>query len=525
MKGYIKIFLILIIALGLFVIIKPSAKQEVNVIKEAKEIKSFAIYKQDASGNYVMSNDTSFPTKGYILNMDKTKCFDSNNTNVSNNIVSQSLDGKITLRATQASYCDLYFIKDDVVPVVTTFSIIGIKENNETLNSGFTHKVNVTYNIKWDATDVVSYCIGTSQSSCNGNWVNVSGTSVSPTEPVLDSTEGKKTRYAFIKDKANNISVGKEAFITLDLNNPTVSNVTYKSKDTSSITVNVTGSDGTTGSGVVKYECKATSKDTWYQQDTNGNCKVEGLSEGTSYTIEGRVTDASGRVSTNSVSTTQSTEAAYTCSVGTREYDESRGSSSGGYICKASASSQGWYNTTTYYTCSLTGSQQYGTKSSAENACKGGEKKECLSSDTYYHCTLELYGNIWTSSRDCESSCSKKVQSLFCEMDEWRGHTQPVCYATSSETTHSFGGFDSMAQCESICKDGGSLTFCRSETVYLCDGSSAGSTSKTTCDQNCVSSDGTVSSHANTSYFCGAGWSTYSGNGSSLQCYKAATKG
>ena len=38
MKGYIKIFLILIIALGLFVIIKPSAKEEVNVIKEAKEI-------------------------------------------------------------------------------------------------------------------------------------------------------------------------------------------------------------------------------------------------------------------------------------------------------------------------------------------------------------------------------------------------------------------------------------------------------------------------------------------------------
>ncbi len=405
MKKYLYLTLVLLIVLTLFVIIKPNKKQEVNVIKEAKEIKSFAIYKQDASGNYVISSDASFPTKGYILNMDKTKCFDSNNNGISNNIVSQSLDGKITLTATQASYCDLYFTKDDDVPVVTTFSITGTKENNATLNSGYTHKVNVTYNIGWTASDVVSYCISTNKDNCDGNWVDVSGTSVSPTEPALDSTEGKKTRYTFIKDKANNISVGKETSITLDLNNPSVTNVIYKSKDTSSITVKVEGTDGTTGSGVVKYECSAKEKGVWFTQDGD-TCKVTGLSDNTSYTIEGRVTDASGRVSTNSVSTTQSTEAAYSCSSGEElVQDAQRGSSSGGYICIASASSKEWYNTSTYYTCSVTG-DHYGTETAAKNACSKTEHGTCVGNGYFY--VRPCYGRNCTCGGDSFLTVSKK---------------------------------------------------------------------------------------------------------------------
>ncbi len=522
-KKYMYLTLLLLIVLTIFVIIKPNKRQEVNVINEAKEQNSFAIYKDDGSGNYAISSDTSFPTKGYILNMDKTKCFDSNNSDVSNSIVSQSLDGKITLQATQASYCDLYFTKDDDVPVVTTFSITGTKENNETLNSGFTHKVNVTYNIGWNATDVVSYCISTSQSSCNGSWVNVSDTSVSPTEPALDNTEGKKTRYAFIKDKANNISVGKEASITLDLNNPTVSNVTYKSKDTSSITVNVTGSDGTTGSGVVKYECKATTQNTWVTQ-VGDTCTVTGLNDGTEYTIEGRVTDASGRVSTNSISTTQSTEAAYSCSAGEElVQDSQKGSSSGGYICKASASSKGWYNTNTYYTCSEN-SVHYSTKSAAESACGGAKRGICDSRGSQY--VLLSDGEIVCSGTDRDSAkadCVSKGYTTGCGMNYANNKYACRLYLHGSSVRMMLpSSFETEQDCSRVC-----TFWLLNVSTYSCSLTSNTYDSQESCVTGCVK-DGTVSSASqNDNYHCdsSSGWSTYSGSGSSLQCYRAATKG
>ncbi len=517
-KKYLYLTLVLLIVLTLFVIIKPNKKQEVNVISEEKEQNSFAIYKQDASGNYVISNDTSFPTKGYILNMDKTKCFDSNNNGISNNIVSQSLDGKITLQATQASYCDLYFTKDDDVPEVTTFSITGTKENNETLNSGYTHKVNVTYNIGWTASDVVSYCISTSQSSCNGSWVNVSGTNVSPTEPVLDSTEGKKTKYAFLKDKANNISVGKEASITLDLNNPTVSNVTYKSKDTSSITVNVTGSDETTGSGIVKYECSAKEKGVWFTQ-VGDTCTVTGLNDGTEYTIEGRVTDASGRVSTNSVSTTQSTEAAYSCSAGEElVQDAQKGSSSGGYICKASASSKGWYNTTTYYTCSES-SVHYSTKSAAESACNNAKTGNCSSKSSGYKCILD--GGTYSTEIEAAQQCESSGYTFLCQFfirGVWECFR---CKSGSCEQKPAGVEFEEKSECEVDCN---ARKYVDGVNVYVCDLTGLEFEDSLGCRQNCYSS-GSVSSGTSSEYYCPSGWYAYSGSGSSLQCYRAATKG
>ncbi len=518
-KKYMYLTLVLLIVLTMFVIIKPNKKQEVNVINEAKEIKSFAIYKQDASGNYVISSDTSFPTKGYLLNLEKTKCFDSNNNGISNDIVSQSLDGKITLQATQASYCDLYFTKDDDAPVVTTFSITGTKENNETLNSGYTHKTNVTYNIGWTASDVVSYCISTSQSLCNGSWVNVSGTSVSPTEPVLDSTEGKKTRYAFIKDRANNISVGKEASITLDLNNPTVSNVTYVSKDTSSITVNVTGSDTPNGSGIVKYECKATSQSTWFPQDSSGNCKVTDLSDNTSYTIEGRVTDASGRVSTNSVSTTQSTEAAYSCSAGEEMIQDSqKGSSSGGYICKTSASSKGWNNMTTYWTCDGIDGSRYDSESEAKSACENVLQGTCSSNGKIGYVFLP----------DSEVGCGGESRSEAVKNCENLGYSTRCLFGSEDICGIDQGPYlrDVISQgdeewCRSSCEIG---IFLKRGEMFECSLTGDTFPGNPSCLSACRS-NGNVFAKTENNFYCPPGWSIYSGSDSSLQCYRAATKG
>ncbi len=393
----------------------------------------------------------------------------------------------------------MYFTKDDEVPVVTTFTITGTKENNETLNGGYTHKVNVTYNIKWDATDVVSYCISTSQSSCNGNWVNVSGTSVSPTEPVLDNTEGKKTRYAFIKDSANNISSSKEASITLDLNNPIVNNVTYKSKDTSSITVKVEGTDGNTGSGIVKYECKATTKDIWYQQDSSGNCKVTGLTEGTQYTIEGRVTDTSGRVSINSLSITQSTESPYNykCLLGEEMIQDSqKGSSSGGYICKASASSKGWTyeqgscSTGSYYTISGSGKffQSYSDALNyfSSNGWSLGNYKSGSTHQYCYYCALYYNGERVDTKGGCAYPGGSHV---YCESSDWENYI--VSSSTIACSLDNSGNYSSVSSCESSCRKYGEVGD-ETKSVYFCDKE--------------------------------GGWNNYSGSGSSLVCYRPALK-
>ncbi len=525
-KNYFKLIIILLIILGLFVIIKPNTKREINVIKETKKQSSFAIYKDDGSGNYVMSSDTSFPTKGYLLNLDKTKCFDSDNNEIPSSIVSQSLDGKITLQTTQTSYCDLYFTKDDDVPVVNTFTITGSKENNETLNSGFTHKVNVTYNIGWSATDVVSYCISTNKDNCDGSWVEVSNTTkAETTTPLLENSEGIKKMYAFLKDRANNISVGKEASITLDLNNPTVSKVTYTTKDTSSITVKVEGTDGDTGSGVVKYECKATTQNTWVTQ-VGDTCTVTGLNDGTEYTIEGRVTDASGRVSAeNRTNTaTQTTDTSYSCSIGTRVYDATKGSSSGGYICTASASKQGWYDETTYYTCTET-SAQYSSKADAEEAC-GNAKRGTCDSPLVYACFREggaFY--IWGTDRSSVASrCAAAGYHAQCEDG---GNGQFVCKLRSESgyDSASGNGLTSREKCESMCTVSNALWEARG--LYVCEvGSTELSISSTlkNCERECFS-DGVVSREVNRNYYCPSGWNSYSGSGSSLQCYGAATKG
>ncbi len=622
-KIYFKLTLMLLIVLTMFVIIKPNKKQEVNVIKEAKEIKSFAIYKDDGSGNYAISSDASFPTKGYILNMDKTKCFDSNNSNVSNSIVNQSLDGKITLSATVSTYCNLYFTKDSTIPVVKSFSITGKDASGADLTNGYTYNNEVTYKIEWLDNDVTHYCLTTNPTSCDQTWVetgggqsitvknntftstegphtiyvylkdkaqNVSSTTdiskktitVDRTAPgvptfsimgkttggsnlngdysqvvgvgttltwsgdvkdycittsatcsstewksaattpsiTLPSSEGTKTYNAYVRDNANNVSGKATDSIFLDLTNPSVSKVTYKSKDTSSITVNVTGSDGS-GSGIVKYECKATTQSTWYQQDTNGNCKVTGLSEGTSYTIEGRVTDASGRVSAENRAntTTQTTETSYTCSIGTRVYDASKGSSSGGYICTTSASSRGWYSTSTYWKCSYSDTH-YGSQSTAESYCEAGNTSCETIEDQDFYCPYD--GKKYRGYSALLSGCKF---STYCRRygDGGAWGDYHCFFQDSSGIEHDGGGYGNGTydDCISGCNSQSFL-----DSGYRCPYDGQIWSDNYRCYSGCTRPAGTVTSGTESSnYYCGSGWTILSGSGSSLQCYRAATKG
>ncbi len=566
-RKYIYLTLALLVVLSLFAMVKPAVKKDVDVIKEEKEYSKFAIYKQDDNGEYILSNDSAFPTKGFVLNVEDSKCYDYNGTSSPTEGLSQTNDGRIIIETNTTKYCNLYFTKDDEAPVVTTFSINGTKENNENLVNGYTHKVDVTYNISWSASDVISYCIGTNKDECNGSWVEVSGvTSVSPVIPALDSSEGIKKMYAFLKDKANNISTSQEASITLDLNNPTVTNVTYKSKDTNSISVKVEGSDGNTGSGIVKYECKATTQSSWFTQ-SGDTCVVTGLSDGTSYTIEGRVTDASGRVSAQdrTNTTTQTTDTSYTCSIGSRVYDASKGSSSGGYICTAYASSQGWTGSSTYYTCSKTGSTEYGSRSAANRACEGTvtgtctkeldmEDVECTSGPGE---TCALVGDSNICRCTASGTVSYTVHTDYCAntaCTDWtpRSHTinercegslpnsvtvySYMCYSSSGHalytqnpTNYEYAVGDCTGTTNWPAGSSCTGTYTKNEqtTTYKCSVNSGTYTSLSQCNSSCTGTGvtGNVESHSRTTYNCPAGWTEYSGSGSSLRCYRAATKG
>ncbi len=573
----------------------------------------------------MLSNEPTFPTKGYLLNLEETKCYDYEGKPVTTSGLSQASDGKIIIETNATKYCDLYFAKDDDVPVVTSFSITGKDASGADLTNGYTYNNEVTYKVEWLDTDVTHYCLTTNATSCDQTWVetgglqsitvknntftstdgahtiyvylkdkaqNVSSTTdiskktitVDRTAPgvptfsimgkttggsnlnedysqvvgvgvtltlgsdikdycittnatcsstewksatttpsiTLPSSEGEKTYNAFVRDNANNVSGKATDSIFLDLTNPSVSKVTYKSKDTSSITVKVEGTDGNTGSGIVKYECKATTQSTWYQQDTNGNCKVTGLNDNTSYTIEGRVTDASGRVSTNSVSTTQSTEAAYSCSIGTRVYDATKGSSSGGYICNASASSQGWYNTTTYYTCSFNSSQKYNSRSSAENACEG-EPQECsnieIEDDFYYVGAFFEYYPIYDTLGEEERILRSEGRFERRAYNENGEDYDCLTMKGIRKCTESYWNSDDYVASYAL-KSTGYFGY-----GYLCElTGERWIHSKNNCTASCKKS-GSVSSNSERSYYCPSGWSTYSGSGNSLECYKAATKG
>ena len=174
-NNYIKISLIVLIILSMFVIVKPNKKQEVNVIKEEKEYSKFAIYKEETRGGYILSDDPTFPTKGYLLNLEETKCYDYEGNPTSTNGLSQASDGKIIIETNATKYCDLYFAKDDEVPVVKSFSITGKDASGEDLTNGYTYNNEVTYKVEWNDNDVTHYCLTTNATSCDQTWVETNG--------------------------------------------------------------------------------------------------------------------------------------------------------------------------------------------------------------------------------------------------------------------------------------------------------------------------------------------------------------
>ncbi len=112
---------------------------------------------------------------------------------------------------------------DTTKPEIKNF-YIGGEENPESVSSA-----DSSVYLSWEATDVDAYCISETKDSKNCSWESVEGTSV--TDDYDLSVDGEITLYAFIVDKAGNVSEYKADSITVDANDPTIVSFYIGGKD------------------------------------------------------------------------------------------------------------------------------------------------------------------------------------------------------------------------------------------------------------------------------------------------------
>ncbi len=233
-----------------------SYKMDDNEPEETEiERKEFGIYLQEDGTTY-KETDT-FPTQGYLLNTTKTECHEyGNNTEISG-AVTQSLtngviDGSIIVTSQKSMYCKIYFDKDEK-PTVSSFNITGKTSNNEDLNNGFTNQTSnlpITIDYTDTESDVVQYCINETNNSDSCSWKQLNGKSGNYT--LTNTNDGSKTIYAYIKDKANNISSTTSistANITVDRTKPVVNTLTLIGTSANSFTA----TSGYTHTTMVNY--------------------------------------------------------------------------------------------------------------------------------------------------------------------------------------------------------------------------------------------------------------------------------
>ncbi len=224
---------VLLLTLLLIVGINVSNKPGTIVKEISKEQirKEFAIYKQNTDKTkYEEVEDNTFPDKGYLLNETLTKCYGYNGNKLNSNPVTQELtdgviNGSITINSNNTIYCVLYFDIDDKVPEVKEFSITGKTSSGDTLTNGFTYQTdNIPYTLEYGDNDVTQYCISNT-SECT-EWKEISEKTDTLT---IDNSDGEKTMYIYLKDKANNVSVTTNkstAKITVDRTKPKITSFT-----------------------------------------------------------------------------------------------------------------------------------------------------------------------------------------------------------------------------------------------------------------------------------------------------------
>ncbi|MBQ8902470.1 MAG: hypothetical protein IJY87_05375, partial [Bacilli bacterium] len=107
-------------------------------------------------------------------------------------------------------------------------------------NPEYITSTSTTVYLSWTDNDIESYCINTENNSSTCNWVSTTGNSITPSYTI--STQGSQTRYAFIRDAAENISPVVSDEVFLDSVAPVITSASDSGAGTANVTVTETGS-------------------------------------------------------------------------------------------------------------------------------------------------------------------------------------------------------------------------------------------------------------------------------------------
>ncbi len=295
-----KRILIIVIVMSLVILTwNKSYSYEMNNNEvEEKEIerKEFAIYLETKQNSSKTESDYStaetYPNQGYLLNKDKTECYEYGSDKEVTEAVEQSLssgviDGSIIVTSQKSIYCNIYFDKDDTQPTVKSLSLTGKDSSNNDLQD-YTFSKDVTYTITFDDTDVAQYCVKEGDGVCT-DWKQLENNNKSIIGTITISTgDGAKNIYVYLKDKANNVSVTNDnshKSITLDTTIPTINEFTITGKKTDGSNLNTSYSQQTgvttklSYSDDVAYYCITTSdsclSSDWKSTDTTSSITLE----------------------------------------------------------------------------------------------------------------------------------------------------------------------------------------------------------------------------------------------------------
>ncbi|MBQ7031071.1 MAG: hypothetical protein IJN13_01695 [Bacilli bacterium] len=238
-KKYSKVLIVLLLLVEftfVFLSIKSFNNKDIKEIKEENKVNKemFSMYVENKDGEYEEYTDSEYYPIGlkYYFNEERSNCTD-NKGKVINDVISYN-NNKITVSSNKTLFCYLYFDLDKIPPQTFTF-YLGGNTNPEYITSTST-----TAYLSWTDNDIESYCINTENNSSTCNWVNTSGNTITPSYTI--STQGSNTRYAFIRDAAENISPVVSDSVFLDSVAPVITSASDSGAGTANVTVTETGS-------------------------------------------------------------------------------------------------------------------------------------------------------------------------------------------------------------------------------------------------------------------------------------------
>jgi len=200
------LILFLIEITSLFLTYKSFLNKEINKIKETHEVKNrtFSLFIENEEGNYSEYIESNLFPEGYKINLDKSKCVDTNGNEVKG--ILSGTGTNITVKSTTTSYCYLYFD-------------IGTTDTEKLIE-------NVSSDVLWESTlkdDGYRYvgtnpdnyiCFGTTNiSTCTGNTdlymyriIGIFEDSEGEQHLKLIKKEALNTSYAWNADYQNDVS-------------------------------------------------------------------------------------------------------------------------------------------------------------------------------------------------------------------------------------------------------------------------------------------------------------------------------